>query len=85
MIGLLKLVLPLQHEMNGPAAGALEEFSATPAGHHVADPSGGYEYVLVVVGVLITVLVAVLTVKYFVRPGEAGSGHIKRRVLADER
>ncbi len=59
-------------------------FSAMPAGHHMLERSGAYETVIVAVGIAITVLVLVMTVRYFVRPGEAGANHVKRRVLRDD-
>jgi len=81
--GLLKLFITLQQ---GVVAGHehAESFSSVPAGHHVSAPAGAYETVIVVLGVAITALVAFLTVKYFVRPGEKGAEHIKRRVLEAE-
>jgi hypothetical protein len=86
VIRLLGLAITLQHELHSAAPGdPLEHFTLLPAGHHVADPSGGYEYVIVVVGIVITALVTAFTIRYLVKPGEAGSGHIKRRILADER
>ncbi|HET9027147.1 MAG TPA: hypothetical protein VFN07_06435 [Trueperaceae bacterium] len=87
MMPFLRLALTLQHEAHAAVAGAdpLEHFTLLPAGHHVADPSGGYEYVLVVAGVIITLLVAVMTIRYVVKPGETAPSHIKRRILRDQR
>jgi len=83
---LLSLVLTLQNQMNGQGGtDPLEHFTLLPAGHHVADPAGNYEYVLVVAGVIITLLVTFFTIKFFFEPGEAGAGHIKRRILRDDR
>ncbi len=86
MSPLIKLALTLQNQMNGHAGtDPLEHFTLLPAGHHVADPSGIYEYVLVIAGVLITLIVTFFTIKFFFKPGEAGAGHVKRRILRDDR
>jgi len=83
---LLSLVLTLQNQMNaGAGTDPLEHFTLLPAGHHVADPAGTYEYILVIAGVIITLLVTFFTLKYFFKPGEGGAGHIKRRILRDDR
>lgn len=66
------------------ASQTASEFSAAPGDHHAAAPNATAEVVVVVIGVIITVLVAVYTVKYFVKPGEAGKDHIKRRILSQE-
>ncbi len=85
---LLGLVTTLQHEMHEAAAGAgnqLENFSLSTAEHHSMAPQGVYEYVLVAIGVVVTVLLTFYTIKFFIRPGEAGPGHIKRKILTGDR
>jgi len=86
MNALFRLGVTLQNQLNAhTATDPLEHFTLLPAGHHVADPSGSYEYVLVIAGVIITLLVTFYTIKFFFKPGEAGAGHIKRRILRDDR
>lgn len=83
MSALLKLFVTLQQGVLVDHD-HVDGISAVPAGHHVVERTGAYETVIVVLGVAITALVAFLTVKYFVRPGEKGAEHIKRRVLEAE-
>lgn len=86
MMNVLRLVTSLQHAAHeGVGEDPLANFSQLPADHHVTAPSGAYEYVLVVVGVIITVLLAVFTIKFFVKPGETAPGHIKRKILTGDR
>lgn len=42
------------------------------------------DYVVVAIAFVAVALVCVLTVKFFIRPGERNSNHIKRRILQDE-
>ncbi len=72
---LLSLIVTLQQQAN--------DFSSRGAEHHTSS-SGPLEVVLVVTGVVITALVAFYTIKWFVKPGERGDDHIKRRILQDE-
>jgi len=52
------------------------------AGHHAAAPSGGVISALVVGGaVALVVAVFASGIWYFLRPGEQGADHIKRRIL----
>lgn len=64
---------------------AARDFAVQTADHHASAPEGAAEVVIVVAGVIITALVAFYTLKYFFRPGETSSGHIKRRILGGER
>jgi len=87
---LLRLVTTLQHEMHGAAAAAAgaaqpDDFSLRTADHHAMAPQGGYEYVLVIIGVVVTVLLTIYTIKLLVKPGEVGPGHIKRKILTGDR
>lgn len=75
MTRLLGLIVPLQQQAN--------DFSSHGADHDVSS-SGPMEVVLVVIGVIITALVTFYTVKWFFKPGERDSDHIKRRILHDE-
>jgi hypothetical protein len=54
-------------------------------GHATASSHSAQEIGLVVLGVIVLVLTTVYTVRYFVRPGETGANHIKRRILDDDR
>lgn len=64
---------------------AAHDFAVQTADHHAGAPEGAAEIVIVVVGVIITALVAFYTLKFFFRPGESGAGHIKRRILGGGR
>jgi len=48
---------------------------------HLAGPQAAWEYVLVVVAVIIVVWVFYLAFKYIFKPGEEQADHIKRRIL----
>ena len=51
---------------------------------HMAGPQAAWEYVLVVVAVIIVVGVFYLAFKYFFKPGEQQADHIKRRILEQD-
>jgi len=68
----------------GLAQQSAHDFSMVTTEHHAEATGGPLEAVLVAVGVLIVIVVIVMTIKYFVRPGEVGPDHIKRRILRDE-
>ena len=51
---------------------------------HMAGPQAAWEYVLVAVAVIIVVWVFYLAFKYFFKPGEQQSDHIKRRILEQD-
>ena len=59
-------------------------FSQSMAVHSMAPAHTSAELPLVAVGVIAVVVTTAYTVLCFVRPGEMGEGHIKRRIL-DER
>lgn len=63
------------------AGQAARDFSTGLGEHHAAAPTVLAELIIVVVGVIITALVAYYTLKYLIRPGEKSADHVKRRVL----
>ncbi len=48
---------------------------------HGAGPSGNFDYVIVLVSVLITLATLFYAVKWMIKPGERDLNHIKRTVL----
>ena len=60
------------------------DFSSVTTEHHAQATGGPLEAVLVGAGVLIVAVVLVLTIKFYLRPGEPSPEHIKRRILGDE-
>lgn len=61
-----------------------EPFPTAVTGRHHEGPRNVFDYVLVVIAIGIVIVVTVLCVKYFARPGEKNADHIKRRILSDE-
>jgi hypothetical protein len=59
-------------------------FSQSMAVHSMAPAHNSAELLLVAVGIIAVVVTTAYTMLWFVRPGEMGEGHIKRRIL-DER
>ena len=60
------------------------EFSTMTTEHHATATGGTLETLIVVVGWLIVATVVAFALRYAIKPGEAGSAHIKRRVLVDD-
>lgn len=48
---------------------------------HGAGPSGNWDYVIILVAVVIVLATLFYTIKWLVRPGEKENNHIKRTVL----
>ena len=62
------------------------EFSQSMERHHAMTSTRSVqELVVVILSVIVVVATTAYTVRYFVRPGETGANHIKRRILDDER
>lgn len=59
------------------------EFSSSPEGRRPV-ASGPLDWFFLALSVVAVVVVILLCVRYFVRPGESSEDHIKRRVLRDE-
>ena len=76
LMALTQRFLALAQSKNG--------FSQSMALHSMAPAHTSSELLLVAVGVIAVVVTTAYTVLWFVRPGELGEGHIKRRIL-DER
>lgn len=60
-----------------------DSFATSTAGRHHEGPRNPFDYVLVAVAIGLVIVVTVLCVKYFVRPGEKDPDHIKRKILSD--
>jgi hypothetical protein len=52
---------------------------------HGAGPQSQWDYLIVWVTVIITVLTLYYSVKWLIRPGEKSDNHIKNFILNDER
>lgn len=61
------------------------EFSQSMHRHAVASSHSAQEIVLVALGTIVVAVTTGYTLRYFVRPGETGANHIKRRILDDDR
>jgi len=51
---------------------------------HGAGPKSQWDYLIVWVAVIITVLTLYYSIKWLIRPGEKSAGHIKNFILNDE-
>lgn len=51
---------------------------------HGAGPQGNFDYVIVLAVVAVVLIALVYSIKFIVRPGEGGAGHIKRTVLQQD-
>lgn len=60
----------------------VQDFAASPHGREVA-ASGLSDWFILGLAVLSVVLVFVLCLRFFLRPGEHDRGHIKREILRD--
>ena len=60
-----------------------KEFSSSFKGR-VEGPGGLPDFLIVGLSVLIVIVVLVLSIKYFVKPGEKSESHIKRVILKDD-
>lgn len=60
------------------------EFSQSMERHAMASAHSPQEVALVVLGVIAVVVTTAYTLLYFIRPGETGASHIKRRILEDD-
>jgi hypothetical protein len=61
-----------------------EAFSRSMERHHMDMTHGPLDSVLVWGAVLVVLATTIYTVRFFVRPGETGEDHIKRRVLRED-
>lgn len=51
---------------------------------HGAGPQSNWDWVIIAVITLITVLTFIFSMKYLIRPGEKNTGHIKQLILNNE-
>ena len=56
-------------------------FSQSAAVHSMSPTHTWPQLLLVAVGVIVVVVTTAYTLLYFIRPGEKGEGHIKRRIF----
>lgn len=68
--------------MNSAFLAVVQSFSESPHGRHV-EPNGLIDWGLVAFSIGVVIVVTILTVWYFVRPGEDDPRHIKRSILRD--
>lgn len=61
------------------------EFSRTAEHHGMTSGHSVSDIVLVTLGAIVVVVTTAYTVLYLIRPGETAAGHIKRRILHDDR
>jgi hypothetical protein len=61
-----------------------ESFSRSMERHHMDMTRGPLDTLVVWAAVLVVVATTIYTVRFFVRPGETGEDHIKRRVLRED-
>jgi hypothetical protein len=61
-----------------------EAFSRSMERHHMDMTRGPLDTLLVWGAVLVVLATTIYTVRFFVRPGETGEDHIKRRVLRED-
>ncbi len=61
-----------------------EAFSRSMERHHMDMTHGPLDSVLVWIAILVVLATTIYTVRFFVRPGETGEDHIKRRVLRED-
>ncbi len=59
------------------------DFSQSMTHHATVSTHNWQESVLVAVAVVVMVVTTIYTLRYLIRPGEAGDEHIKRRILDD--
>jgi hypothetical protein len=60
-------------------------FSGSTAVHSMAPTQTSVHLLLVAVGVIAVVWTTAYSLRCFIRPGETGQGHIKRRILDEGR
>lgn len=61
-----------------------EAFSRSMERHHMDMTRGPLDALLVWGAAVVVLATTIYTVRFFVRPGEAGADHIKRRVLHED-
>ena len=62
-----------------------QAFSESPHGRMgTATPTGPWDYVLVIVSIVVVLVSLYLCLKYFLCPKETEEDHIKKRILADD-
>lgn len=60
------------------------EFSTSSEGRKYAPPDGPLYYLVLIGSSIIVLGVVLLTIKWFIWPGEKSEDHIKRKILKDE-
>lgn len=62
----------------------VSEFSTSSEGREYAPPDGPLYYLVLIGSAIIVLGVVILTIKWFIWPGEQSDDHIKRKILKDE-
>lgn len=60
------------------------EFSTSNEGRKYMPPDGPLYYIVLIGGAIIVLATVILTVKWFIWPGEKSDDHIKRKILDPE-
>lgn len=74
--------MALLSNLLGLAAAQAADFVTSSEGHS-HQPAGWLDYAISGLGAVIVAVVIFYTVKYFVRPRETESDHIKRKILEE--
>lgn len=51
---------------------------------HGAGPEGPWDYVIIVLMIIVTLLTLYFSIKWLIKPGEKSRDHIKRSILEDQ-
>jgi len=79
---LAALFIVIAQQMPGVGQ-AGDDFSQSMTHHATASTHSWQESVLVAAAVVVMIATTMYTLRYLLRPGEAGDDHIKRRILDD--
>jgi len=60
------------------------EFSTSSKGREYMPPNGPLYYIVLIGGSIIVLATIILTIKWFIWPGEQSKDHIKRKILDTE-
>ena len=60
------------------------EFSTSSEGRENLPPAGPLYYIVLIGGSIIVLVTIILTIKWFIWPGEKSEDHIKRKILDTE-
>jgi len=81
---ILSILLFITHIISACPVCEKQQPSITMGLTHGAGPSSNWDWVIIAVMSLITLLTLVFSIKYLVKPGEKNSDHIKNSILSDQ-